>query len=54
MRQLCELVVSVYGPNNRAAFTFQKMVEAMDRLCADLETQATRDAPGLPGKNLYT
>jgi hypothetical protein len=54
MHQLCDLVVGVYGPNNRAAFAFLKMVEAMDRLCADMESQATHDTPGSGARNLYT
>lgn len=43
MRRLCGLVVDVYGPNNRAAFTFQKLVETMERLSQELETQAGHD-----------
>jgi hypothetical protein len=53
LRQLCGLVVNVYGPNNRAAFAFQRTVEAMERLCKDLESQAARDAPGFPSENFY-
>ena len=53
MHQLCDVVVNVYGPNNRAAFAFQKMTEAMDRLCAELETQATKDGVGFKRDNFY-
>ena len=53
LRQLSELVVSVYGPNNRAAFSFLKLAEAMERTCQDLETQATRDVGGYPGETFY-
>jgi hypothetical protein len=50
---LCDLVVGVYGSNNRAAFSFQKAAEAMDRLCVDLETQAMRDGGGQKPTNFY-
>lgn len=53
MRQLCGLVVDVYGPNNRAAFTFQKLAETMERLCQELETQAGRDLPGSSSETFY-
>ena len=53
LRQLCDLVVTVYGPNNRAAFSFQKVTDAMERLCTDLETQATRDGAGFKKDNYY-
>ena len=46
LRQLCALVVSVYGPANTAAFTFQRAVEVMDRLCGDLQAQVAVDHPG--------
>jgi len=52
LQQLCNLVVSVYGPNNRAAFSFQKAAEAMERLCKDLESQAARDL-GYSSENFY-
>jgi hypothetical protein len=53
LQQLCGLVVSVYGPNNRAAFAFQKTVEAMERLCKDLESQAAHDSAGFSSENFY-
>ena len=53
LQQLCSLVVSVYGPNNRAAFSFQKAAEAMDRLCKDLESQAARDVAGYSAESFY-
>ena len=53
LRQLRDLVVSVYGPNTRASFSFNKLTEAIDRLCAEMETQATRDAAGFKSDNLY-
>ena len=53
LHQLCNLVVSVYGPNNRAAFSFQRVAEAMERLCKDLEAQATHDCSGRSTGNFY-
>ena len=53
MRQLCELVVGVYGPNNQAAFTFLKTVENLDRLNQDLRAQAAQDLPGYPVDTIY-
>jgi hypothetical protein len=53
LRELSRLVASVYGPNNRAAFSFLKVTEAMDRLLSDLETQALQDLPGSPAASFY-
>ncbi|HEX3745013.1 MAG TPA: hypothetical protein VHW09_13815 [Bryobacteraceae bacterium] len=53
LQQLCRLVVSVYGPNTQAAFSFRKAAEDVDRLCQDLQAQAVRDLPGYPVDGLY-
>ena len=53
LRVLCDLVVGVYGPNNRAAFSFIKAMEAMERLEQDLATQAMHDLPGYPSNDIY-
>ena len=53
LRALCDLVVSVYGPANRAAFSFLKAMEAIAHLEQDLMTQAMRDLPGYPSNDLY-
>jgi hypothetical protein len=53
LRALCQMVVSVYGPNNHAAFTFQRAAEAVDRLCNDMQAQAAQDYPGYPISSLY-
>jgi hypothetical protein len=53
MHELCALVVGVYGPQNRAAFSFHKVTEALDRLCGDLQTQALEDLPGYKLEGLY-
>ena len=53
MHELSAVVLEIYGPQNRAAFTFQKIAESMDRLCADLETQAAADLPDRRVDGLY-
>ena len=53
MRALCDLVVGVYGPANRAAFSFMKAVEAIEHLEQDLATQAMQDLPGYPSNDIY-
>ena len=45
LRALCDLVVDVYGPANRAAFSFLKALEAFDHLEQDRATQAVQDFP---------
>lgn len=46
LRELCGVVADAYGANHRAAFTFAKVVESMDRLCKDMQAQAAQDCPG--------
>jgi hypothetical protein len=53
MQELYKMVVSVYGPNNQAAFTFRKVAEATDRLCQDLQSQAAQDLPGYSTDGFY-
>jgi hypothetical protein len=53
LHELSAMVTSVYGPNNRAAFSFTKAAEAMDRLCADMDVQAARDLPGYATRGFY-
>ena len=53
LRALCELVVGLYGPGNRAAFSFLKALEAIEHLEQDLATQAMQDLPGYPSNDLY-
>jgi hypothetical protein len=53
LHELERLVGSVYGPNNQASFSFAKAVEAIDRLQADLESQAAQDLPGFLVGGLY-
>jgi hypothetical protein len=53
LRELCHLVVSVYGPQNRAAFSALKATAAMERLCQDLQTQVVVDHPGFATEKFY-
>jgi hypothetical protein len=53
LRELCDVVVGVYGPNNRAAFSFLRLTDAMDRLCQNLQAQVSQDYPGPDVDNLY-
>lgn len=53
LRELCNVVVSVYGPNNRAAFSFLKITEGMERLCQDLQAQVSQDYRGYDVDDLY-
>jgi hypothetical protein len=53
LRQLCGLVVSVYGPQSLPGFGFLRTMEAVDRLRAEMESQAAQDLQGYAVKNLY-
>ena len=53
LQELCKVVVSVYGPNNQASFTFLKVAENLGRLCQDLQAQAAQDLPGYSVEGLY-
>jgi hypothetical protein len=46
-------VVEVYGPQNHAAFTFQKIVEALDSLSEDMQAQAAEDLRGETVEGFY-
>ncbi|MGO9228986.1 MAG: hypothetical protein ACLQKA_07230 [Bryobacteraceae bacterium] len=54
LRELAALVAEVYGPQNHAAFTFQKIIEALDTLSEDMQVQAAEDLRGQPVEGLYT
>jgi hypothetical protein len=54
LRELWDLAVSVYGPNHRVSFSFQKVLETLNRLRADLQTQVIREFPGWNGDGPYT
>ena len=53
LRALCDLVVDVYGPSNRAAFSFLRAMEAIEHLEQDLATQVVQDHPGAATNERY-
>ena len=54
LRQLASLVEEVYGPQNHAAFTFQKIIEELETLSEDMQVQAAEDLRGQPVDGIYT
>jgi hypothetical protein len=44
LQPLCDLIVSVYGSESRAAASFRKALEALERLQAELAAQARYDS----------
>ena len=53
LRQLCGLVVSVYGPESLPAVGFLRTLDAIERLRAEMEVQAAQDLPRYVERNLY-
>lgn len=53
MHELRDLLQEVYGPNNRAAFEFNRAASALDTACRELQTQVETDAPGAPVDGIY-
>ncbi|MDE3164855.1 MAG: hypothetical protein KGN36_03540 [Acidobacteriota bacterium] len=53
LRELCDLIVSVYGPQSRSGYSFQNAIQALERLHQELEVQALQDAKGYVEK-LYS
>jgi hypothetical protein len=53
LQQLSRMALDVYGANNRCAFTFEKLDEAMDRLIGELARQSVVDCPGKDAESLY-
>jgi len=53
LRTLCDLMIDVYGPQSRTAFSFLKALEALENLGMDMQAQASQDLPGHDGKDLY-
>jgi hypothetical protein len=54
LNELAALVVEVYGPQNQSAFTFQKIIEALDMLSEDMQAQAAEDLRGQRADGIYT
>ena len=53
MRELAQLVLAVYGPNNHASFTFLKTATSIERLCQDMQAQLAADYPGYSVEKFY-
>ncbi len=53
LHQLCELVVTVYGSESRAAFTFSRAVDSVDRLRHEMQTQVALDCPEAAKDHIY-
>ena len=52
--ELSNVAVSIYGPQSRPGFSFQVMIDALDRVCAEMRAQAELDCPGLGAGAFYT
>jgi len=50
---LGSVAATVYGKQSRAAFQFQKVNDAIDKLCDELQAQAEQDCPGLDASSFY-
>jgi len=53
LRELCDLIQDVYGPKHRVAASFDKLMDALSRLRADLQVQAGADLPEYEGEGPY-
>jgi hypothetical protein len=53
LRELSNLVVGVYGPENRAAFSFLRAAETVERLRDEMQTQASLDWPDSVHEHIY-
>lgn len=53
LRQLCGLVVDVYGSETVPAVSFVRAIDAIQRLRAEMEVQAAQDLQRYAEKNLY-
>ena len=51
--QLSQMLVQVYGANNRSAFAFEQLNTAVDRLLEELGRQAAADCPDKEADTLY-
>ena len=54
LSELAALVTEVYGTQNHAAFTFRKILDALDTLSEGMQAQADEDLRGEPVERFYT
>ncbi len=45
LRELSHVISEVYGPESRAAFSFERATEAMERMRREMQAQALADWP---------
>ncbi len=53
LRELCALITGLYGSDSRAAFTFARAVESVERMRAEMQTQAVLDWPEAIKEHIY-
>lgn len=53
LRELCNVVVGVYGAESRVAFTFLRAAEAVARLRREMQVQAALDWPDAVAERWY-
>ena len=51
--ELAKVLQEVYGRTNRSTIAFQRLNEAMERVCTELGDQAIADCPGQAADQLY-
>jgi hypothetical protein len=53
LQHLSGMVGGIYGPQSRSTFAFRKLMEAMERIAAEMQAQAEHDCPGLHAGDFY-
>jgi len=53
LRELCELVAGIYGPDSRATFMFRRATDSLSRLRREMQVQASLDVPDGRADHIY-
>ena len=53
MRELCNVVVGIYGTESRVAFSFSRAADSIDRLRHELQMQVSLDWPESEKDRIY-
>ncbi len=53
LRELSNMVVGIYGAESRAAFSFVRALESLERLRREMQSQAASDWPEAASEQLY-
>ena len=53
LRELCNMVVGVYGAESRVGFSFMRATESIERLRREMQVQAVLDCPEIASERLY-